>query len=1056
LLARASLGKESVKSAAPVSPKPSHVTEHSSTEPPLPEHEFTALKFPWSIAKVAVIAPSDGDGTGDGEDGRPTPARRDFTQLPWPIQAKLEVGAVDDPLEREADRVAEQVMRTPEPKASSPDDTARGSSSYLQSGSPPASDAMVQRKCSCGGSCDQCKIKKTDDEHAEVQRKPTAPQSSLADSSPWATGVAAPRIVHEVLRSPGQPLDAVTRAFFEPHFGDGLLRVRLHSNAMAERSAHELQARAYTVGNNIVFGSGQYAPATHEGRRLLAHELAHVAQQGHPEGRAAGRGNCEQHAEDSAGSVGSGNAQLVRPSGAFGTVQRQVATKSSTGPAAQKKSRLVRIERYWHSTNARAFFADGSTEEVTFVEASKLDPASPPEGEYEKEVGLTIEVASSMSIRPHVEFASHHSGSKVKVVTRLSPADRISKLPDSVRGELLEGFLSDTENESNPQMMESIADMGDRLKQTSSTTKIEVKGMDPLTVARMQVVDEWVVEQKSKLDKLSTTRRAKFTKLLSDVRRIGVTGHAKAEDLDAQEIELVLAGAAGGQSDFSTFDDFKRGMEWKLRSGNISLPEEMANNREFFIRNEYRKAWKTEASGLNRMSRIAAAAQAAPFVALGASAAVGAGLAFAEVAAPKAVSWLAGKGVSTKLLAKSVGATLLTYNTVNQFGNARDEAKAAGMNPNSLSGIVNTASAAFLRAAGPGEVVENVRDRSMVTGRELDRSTLARITGVVGGTVNSLGTFDILAPEAPNVPAAATPRPIEKPSLPENARADPALNSPSSSMVERLGADSAPIADKMAGKTTAGVTAEPQVKAPESTPVKTEPAAPESDGTKASSAIGAADLSKVKPAEIELGGNAHKLTLKRVGNKITVWLCSPPPCAELITRAEEMLTRLSRKHPARAQLEALMDDVRINASWIDADPALASAEAELTRMRNELETIVKEHPDVGNVAGEVADGAHAEPGGPVARPEDEGPTTDKRGAKQPKGAEPQQDAPISQRQKPSIDTWNKWLEKNLANDKERDAFRQWLKNEHKGLQVHEHILTEEEFIEVVREFRAGQ
>jgi hypothetical protein len=805
LLARASLGKESAKSVATASPKPSHANERFSIEPPLPEHEFTVPKFPWSIGKVAVTAPSDGDGSGAGDDASPVPARRGFIRMPWPIQAKLEVGAVDDPLEREADRVAEHVMRVPEPKASSADDTARGFSSYLQSGSPPALGATVQRKCSCGGSCEKCKIEKTADEHAEVQRKPTASQSSAVGSSPSATGAVAPRIVHEVLRSPGQPLDAVTRSFFEPHFGDGLLRVRLHSNSMAERSAHELQARAYTVGNNIVFGAGQYAPATHDGRRLLAHELAHAAQQSHPEDRAAGRGNCEQHAEDAAGPVGSGNPPLVRPSGAFGTVQRQVAPKSNTGPAAQKKSRLVRIERYWHATNGRAFFADGSNEEVTFVEASKLDPASPPEGEYEKEVGLTIELPSSIPIRPHVEFASPNSGSKVRVVTRLSPADRISKLPASVRGELSEGFLSETENESNPQTMEFVADMGDRLRETSSTTKIEMEGRDPKTLARMQVVDQWVGEQKSELDKLSTTRRARFTKLLGDIRRIGVTGHAKAEDVDVQEIELVLAGAAGGQSDFSTFDDFKQGMEWKLRSGNISLPEEMANNRDFFIRNEYRKAWKTEASGLNRMSRIAAAAQAAPFVALGASAAVGGSIALGA----GFVSWHAARGVSTRLLAKWVGTTLLTYNTVNQFGNARDEAKAAGMDPNSLSGIVNTASAGFLRAAGPGEVIENVSDSSMVTGRELDRSTFERIAGGVVGTANALGSVGTLVPEAPNVSTAAAPRPIGKPTLPgaalavrlrlaevmrgaENARVDLGLNAPASSMVETLAADSAP------------------------------------------------------------------------------------------------------------------------------------------------------------------------------------------------------------------------------------------------------------------------
>ena len=263
--------------------------------------------------------------------------------------------------------------------------------------------------------------------------------------------------------------------------------------------------------------------------------------------------------------------------------------------------------------------------------------------------------------------------------------------------------------------------------------------------------------------------------------------------------------------------------------------------------------------------------------------------------------------------------------------------------------------------------------------------------------------------------------------------------------------------DEMAGKTPAKATAEPMVEVPEKAPAKSEHPAPESKGTKTAPVKAAAlDLTKVKPGEIKLAGNTHKLTLKRVGNKITVWLCSPPPCAELIARAEQVLEKVSRKHPAYAQLEALIDDARINATWIDADPALASAEAELERMRNELDSIIKAHPDIGDTAGEIAEAAHEPAADPAAPHEDTGPVTDKRGAKPPRGEEPVQDAPISQRRKPSVETWNKWLQRNLANEKERDAFRQWLKNEHEGLQVHEHIFTEEEFIEVVRRFRAEQ
>jgi hypothetical protein len=88
-----------------------------------------------------------------------------------------------------------------------------------------------------------------------------------------------PPIVHEVLHSPGQHLDSSTRAFMEPRFGHDFSRVRVHVGAEAENAALSVQARAYTIGRDIVFGSGAFMPDTKDGTRLLAHELAHVIQQ---------------------------------------------------------------------------------------------------------------------------------------------------------------------------------------------------------------------------------------------------------------------------------------------------------------------------------------------------------------------------------------------------------------------------------------------------------------------------------------------------------------------------------------------------------------------------------------------------------------------------------------------------------------------------------------------------------------------------------------------------------------------------------------------------------
>ena len=156
-------------------------------------------------------------------------APREAPPLPHTAQAKLAIGAVNDPLEREADRAADQVMRMPDPKLA-----------------PTAAPPQISRQCAA---CEQ--------EAASTDR--------------------APGIVDKVLETTGRPLDARTRAFFEPRFGHDFSRVRVHSGPEAEQSARAINARAYAMGHDIVFGAGSYAPETDPGRRLLAHELAHVA-----------------------------------------------------------------------------------------------------------------------------------------------------------------------------------------------------------------------------------------------------------------------------------------------------------------------------------------------------------------------------------------------------------------------------------------------------------------------------------------------------------------------------------------------------------------------------------------------------------------------------------------------------------------------------------------------------------------------------------------------------------------------------------------------------------
>src|SRR5690348_313719 len=119
--------------------------------------------------------------------------------------------------------------------------------------------------------------------HVKATPKPTFTLASTRllkpDVSRQTEPASIPSKVHEVINSPGQPLDPATRSVMESRFGHNFGRVRVHSDAQAAESARTVNARAYTLGKDVVFGAVQYAPGTNEGRRLLAHELTHTIQQ---------------------------------------------------------------------------------------------------------------------------------------------------------------------------------------------------------------------------------------------------------------------------------------------------------------------------------------------------------------------------------------------------------------------------------------------------------------------------------------------------------------------------------------------------------------------------------------------------------------------------------------------------------------------------------------------------------------------------------------------------------------------------------------------------------
>lgn len=150
----------------------------------------------------------------------------------------LKVSHPHDPAEIEADAVADRVMRMPDDRALGEKGGATVSSSGLS---------------------------------ASIQRKPLSSATSSRSQHPGH--------VQRALSSGGRPLDVQTRNFFEPRFGHDLSSVRVHTGSQAADSAREVDAKAYAIGTDIVFGAGHFAPDTTEGQKLLAHELTHVWQQ---------------------------------------------------------------------------------------------------------------------------------------------------------------------------------------------------------------------------------------------------------------------------------------------------------------------------------------------------------------------------------------------------------------------------------------------------------------------------------------------------------------------------------------------------------------------------------------------------------------------------------------------------------------------------------------------------------------------------------------------------------------------------------------------------------
>jgi len=187
--------------------------------------------------------------SGDFTAQQDNPFNGDFSYIPcWatPLQRKPLLPFAEDSFEHEADHIAEKVLQMADVEPVN------------------AAPATIQQQCQ---DCEDEKSKR-------IQTKPLSlNQSGAMPDSGTATGA---------VKQGGMPMSKEQRSYFEPRFGVDFSSVRLHADGKAADAARFVQARAYTVGRDIVFGAGEYKPTTTQGKRLLAHELAHVVQQTAP------------------------------------------------------------------------------------------------------------------------------------------------------------------------------------------------------------------------------------------------------------------------------------------------------------------------------------------------------------------------------------------------------------------------------------------------------------------------------------------------------------------------------------------------------------------------------------------------------------------------------------------------------------------------------------------------------------------------------------------------------------------------------------------------------
>lgn len=312
------------------------------------------------------------------------------------IQAKLRVSQPGDAEELEADRVADRVVSSPEQPA-------------------------IHRKCKCeggGASCPAC-------EEDEVEQ---AKGIHRKDSGVSDGGLSVGNGFAQSLGS-GSPLEASVRKSMEANIGHDFSHVRVHTDDRAASSARSINAQAYALGNNVVFDRGAYAPHSSQGKRLLAHELAHVAQ-----GAGKSTAVARQPAADVSQEARSYIAEAIDTLDAQADIFRvDVRSKTATFDDAQFRVRLTRLKNILDK--AQSIIDSNLAKDPSLTRSLQAS--------YKRAIDAAIAFAANRQKQTsHAEFESFvdliADWALPQAVTEKSEAELSGALPAGVRTSLTE------------------------------------------------------------------------------------------------------------------------------------------------------------------------------------------------------------------------------------------------------------------------------------------------------------------------------------------------------------------------------------------------------------------------------------------------------------------------------------------------------------------------------------------------------------------------------------------------------------------------------------------